>query len=98
MLSLNLLKFFTERYRRNTIFMNHQNHGTLPGTGFKVRDRVTFHSIYKPCSLDGSAGIITEWCPCTTSGNPNDIYVCVQFFEDQNLGTTWCRTDEIVRT
>ncbi len=74
------------------------NEDVLPGTGFKVRDQVIFHSIHKGCPVDGSAARIIEWCVGANLGNPNDICVCIQFWEDQNFGITWCRTDEIVRT
>jgi len=67
----------------------------IPGTGFKVRDRVTFHSIHGDFQNNGCLARITEWCQSPVSENPHNTCVCIEF--EDGFYKTWCRTDEIRR-
>lgn len=67
----------------------------IPGTGFKVFDRVTFHSVHGDFPSNGCLARITEWCRDSTLGHPHNVCICIEF--EDGFYKTWCRTDEIRR-
>jgi hypothetical protein len=46
------------------LFMD--NSEVIPGTGFKVLDKVTFHSVNGDFPINGCLARITEWCRDST--------------------------------